>query len=86
MTHVKFLVEQRMALALPSETFINVICDSQRDIYFVNSFREECSNKGGTSSSSCASGFGVCCISMLLGYNMLGYLGGCNDCFSYHWL
>ncbi len=27
--------------------------------------REECSNKGGTSSGSCASGFGVCCISKL---------------------
>ena len=26
-------------------------------------FREECSAKGGTSDGSCASGFGVCCVS-----------------------
>ena len=30
--------------------------------------REECSNKGGTSDGSCASGFGVCCICKSMSY------------------
>ena len=28
--------------------------------------KEECSERGGTESGTCASGFGVCCISMSL--------------------
>ena len=36
-------------------------------IYFVAGYtKEECSERGGTESGTCASGFGVCCISMFL--------------------
>ena len=33
-------------------------CNGQNSSF---SFREECSNKGGTNDGSCASGYGVCC-------------------------
>ncbi len=68
MTPAKFLVEPRMALVLQSKSFASYQCWKSGNYLSEPSFsdcREECSNKGGTSSGSCASGFGVCCISKL---------------------
>ena len=47
-------------------------------IHFFLLYREECSSKGGSSEGSCASGFGVCCISKLNKIHKLYYVYFCK--------
>ena len=57
----------RMALVSQFCILLILFIIETDSIYFVAGYtKEECSERGGTESGTCASGFGVCCISELL--------------------
>ena len=61
---VTVMIILRMALVSQFCILLILFIIETELIYFVAGYtKEECSERGGTESGTCASGFGVCCIS-----------------------